>query len=69
MTGHLAVTEEKAVVNQRKAQLSMAPAVRLPSVQEEGKPLHDAGTVAMTSHKMSLFLHQLKKMVLPGMQC
>lgn len=57
------------MVNQREAQLNMALAVRLPSVQEEGKPLHDAGTVAMDSHKMSLFLHQLKKIVFLGVQC
>lgn len=69
MTGHLERAEEKAVVNQREAQLNVAPAVRLPSVQEEGKPLHDAGAVVMNSHKISLFLHQLKKTVLPGVQC
>lgn len=53
MTGCLEKAEEKAVMNQREAQLNMAPAVRLPSVQEEGKPLRDAGTVAMDSHKIS----------------
>lgn len=53
----------------KTAELSMAPAVRLPPVQEEGKPLCNAGTVAMNYHKMPLFLHQFKMITLLGVQC
>lgn len=65
-TGRLERKEEKALINQRKAQLSMVPAVRTPV--QGGEPLRDAGTVAANCHKMSLFLRQFKKIALLSVQ-